>query len=266
LETTSPDETLRKIRTELEGFEARHDRYSGLGLGTFGPVQLDPDAADLGCIGQTPKSSWINCDLHGCFAEWVTVPICLDTDVNAAAFGELVWGAAKSCRSVVYITVGTGIGVGVLINGETVHDLLHPEAGHMRVPRAPDDRFAGMCPYHGDCVDGMAAGCAIVKRWCKKRAQLKSGHPAYAQTAHYLSHLVTSAVLLISPDKIIMGGVVTSNPVMIRLIRSKVQALLNRYIAVPGIESDIDGYIVQPALGSNAGVLGAIAMALSRQS
>lgn len=266
IETTSPDETLARIRKELEGFEARNTRYSGLGIGTFGPVQLAPAAEDFGCIGPTTKPSWQNCKLHEFFADWVTVPICLDTDVTAAAYGEVAWGAAVGCSSVVYVTVGTGVGVGVLINGLPVHGLLHPEAGHIKVPRAPDDDFEGICSYHGDCVEGMAAGAAIVRRWGKKLAQLNSDHAAYAQTAHYLSHLVTNAFLFLSPEKIVLGGGVMSNPELFPLIRSQVRVLLNGYIAVPQIEHDIDDLIVPPALGDDAGFLGAIAMTMSRQT
>lgn len=266
IDTTYPDETLSKIRDELDGFEDRNGRYSGLGIGTFGPVQLTPTADDFGCIGQTPKSSWQNCKLHEYFADWVTVPISLDTDVTAAAYGEAAWGAAAGCSSVVYVTVGTGVGVGVLINGLPVHGLLHPEAGHIKVPRAPDDNFEGICSYHGDCVEGMAAGAAIVERWGKKLAQLNSDHAAYAQTAHYLSHLVANAFLFLSPEKIILGGGVMSNSELFPLIRNQVRTLLNSYIAVPQINHDIDDFIVPPDLGDDAGFLGAIAMTVSRQT
>ena len=266
IETTSPDETLSRIRSEIEGFEARNGRYSGLGIGTFGPVQLAPGSEKFGCIGPTTKPSWRNCKLLEFFTDWVTVPICLDTDVTAAAYGEFAWGAAVGCSSVLYVTVGTGIGVGVLINGFPVHGLLHPEAGHIKVPRAPDDGFEGTCSYHGDCVEGMAAGPAIVQRWGKKLAQLNSGHVVYAQTAHYLSHLVANGILFLSPEKIVLGGGVMSNLELFPLIRSQVRTLLNGYIAVPQIEHDIDDLIVPPTLGEDAGFLGAIALTKSRQT
>lgn len=266
METKTPDQTLSAIRTELEAFEARNGRFVGLGVGTFGPVRVDPAAADFGCIGPTPKLAWRNCNLHEFFADWLTVPVYLDTDVTAAAYGEVAWGAAVGCRSVVYITVGTGVGVGVLINGLPVHGLLHPEAGHIKVPHAPGDDFEGTCAYHDDCVEGMAAGPAITQRWGRKLHQLHPDHAAYAQTAHYLSHLVTNAILFLSPEKIVMGGGVMSNLDLFPLVRDQVQSLLNGYVAVHQIEHDIDDLIVPPGLGDDAGLLGAIAMAMSRQT
>lgn len=266
IETKAPDQTLLAIRTELEAFETRNGRFAGLGVGTFGPVCLEQTAANFGCIGPTPKLDWRNCNLHEYFADWLTVPVFLDTDVNAAAYGEAAWGAAVGCGSVVYITVGTGIGAGVLINGLPVHGLLHPEAGHIKVPRAPGDNFKGACSYHDDCVEGMAAGPAIIQRWGKKLLQLPPDHAAYAQTAHYLSHLVTNAILFLSPEKIVMGGGVMSNLELFPLIRHQVQALLNGYVAVHQIEHNIDNLIVPPGLGDDAGLLGAIAMAMSRQT
>ena len=266
IETQAPDQTLPAIRNELEAFETRNGRFSSLGIGTFGPVRLDPAAADFGRIGQTPKSAWRDFNLYEYFVDWLTVPVFLDTDTTAAAYGEAAWGAAVGCDSVVYITVGTGIGAGVLINGSPVHGLLHPEAGHIRVPSAPGDDFKGACSYHNDCVEGMAAGAAIVQRWGKKLCQLPSDHAAYAQTAHYLSHLVTNMILFLSPQKIVMGGGVMSNPGLFPLIRNQVQELLNGYIAVHQIEHNIDDLIVPPDLGDDAGLLGAVAMAMSRQS
>lgn len=262
IDTAAPGETLSGIRAELQRFIDLHGQFAALGIGTFGPVQLDLSMPEYGRLGPTPKLPWRNCDLFRYFADWLTVPIVLDTDVNAAAVAETTWGAAVDCDPVVYITVGTGIGGGVIANGRPIHGLLHPELGHMRAPRATNDDFEGNCPVHTDCIEGMAAGPAIVARWGDELGQLPLQHVAYEQTAHYIAHLVTNSILLVSPRRIVLGGGVMSNETLFPLIRKKVQAQLNGFIAVDAIEQDIDELIVSPGLGADAGVLGAIAMAM----
>lgn len=262
LDTEEPDKTLPAIRDVLQRFERQYGRFAGLGIGTFGPVHLTPGSPDFGHLGMTPKLPWHGCDILGYFSEQTRVPVVLDTDVTAAAFGESTWGAAAGAGSAVYVTVGTGIGAGVLIDGTPIHGLLHPEVGHIRVPRAPGDDYAGGCPYHGDCIEGMAAGPAILARWGSRLSGLPKGHAAFAQTAHYLSHLVANVVLFYAPEKIVLGGGVMSNAPLYPMIRQGVQSLLNGYVAVAALEENIDDLIVPPGLGDDAGVLGAIAMAM----
>jgi len=262
IDTEAPEDSLPRIKAELQNFVDTHGPFAALGIGTFGPVQLQRSAPDYGRLGPTPKLLWRDCDLYRYFADWLTVPVVLDTDVNAAALGEAKWGAAITCDSVVYVTVGTGIGGGVIVNGQPVHGLLHPELGHMRAPRAAGDDFEGNCPVHNDCIEGMAAGPAIVARWGKQLDQLPSHHVAYEQTAHYIAHLVTNSILLLSPGKVILGGGVMNNEDLFPMIRKNVQALLNGFIAVEVIEKSIDQYIVPPELGADAGVRGAVVLAM----
>jgi len=266
IRTLAPQHTLPQIRAILDAFVMDHGQFAALGIGTFGPVRLDRSAPDFGHLGPSPKTLWRNCDLYGFFRQWLAVPIALDTDVSAAAIGEVKWGAAVGCETAVYITVGTGIGGGVIVAGRPVHGLLHPELGHMRVQRAAGDEFSGSCPCHMDCVEGMAAGPAIVQRWGSQLAQLPPGHSAYKLIAHYLAHLVTNVILLVAPQKIVLGGGVMSNRALFPLIRKKVQRLLNGFIAIDQIENRIDDLIVPPGLDADAGVLGAIATAIETGS
>ena len=230
-----------------------HGSLGGLGIGSFGPVCLRTDDARYGRIGQTPKVSWRDTDLIGYFRERLDVPIALDTDVMAALMGERRWGAARGADSAFYLTVGTGIGVGALVDGTPVHGLLHPEVGHCRVPRAAGDDFPGTCPHHGDCVEGMAAGPAIIARWGKPLSALSEEHPAVGQTAHYLSHLLANAILHYAPERIVIGGGVMTSPALLPRVRGGVLGLLNGYLALPAIEREIEDYIVPPELGDDAG-------------
>ena len=263
LETEDPGRSLPAILAALQRFESAHGGYSALGIGTFGPVYLNRNAANFGRIGESPKLAWRGRDLLAYFRENLNVPVVLDTDVTMAAFGESTWGAAADVNSIVYLTVGTGVGAGVLIDGVPLHGLLHPEVGHIRVPRAQGDDYAGLCPQHGDCVEGLTAGPAILARWGKSLGELPAEHPAFELTAHYLSHLVANMVLFYAPEKIVLGGGVMSNLVLYPMIRVRVQALLNGYVALPEIEQNIGELIVAPGLGDNAGILGAAAMAMT---
>ncbi|MFK8054211.1 MAG: ROK family protein [Woeseiaceae bacterium] len=262
IDTKTPGVSLLEMREVLNGFVRVHGEFAGLGIGTFGPVRLNQSADDFGRIGLTPKTDWRNCALFRYFYDAFAVPIALDTDVNAAAMGEATWGAAVGCDPVVYITVGTGIGGGVMVNGTPVHGLMHPEMGHMRVPRAAGDDFVGNCPTHGDCIEGLAAGPAVVARWGKKLSELPEGHAAYGQIGHYLARLLVNAILMLSPTRIILGGGVMRNTALFPVIRQNVLEQLNGFIAVDEIEQHIDRLIVAPGLGDDAGVLGAVALAM----
>ncbi|MNJ47763.1 putative fructokinase [compost metagenome] len=190
------------------------------------------------------------------------VPVGFDTDVNAAAFGEAKWGAAKGLDSSVYYTIGTGVGVGVYVEGKLVHGLVHPEGGHVLTRRHPEDSFKGLCPYHGDCLEGMASGPAIEKRWGVKGNELSEDHKAWEIEAYYLAQAISGVILLLSPKKVILGGGVMHQKQLFPLIRKEVGKNLNGYVVSPGILDDMENYIVPPGLADNAGLCGALALGI----
>lgn len=254
--TDEPEQTTQRAADYFKdkGIEA-------LGVGSFGPLDLDTDSPTYGHVTTTPKPGWANYDLLGHLRRELNVPAGFDTDVNAAAFGEARWGAAQGLDSCVYYTVGTGIGVGVYAGGQRVHGLVHPEGGHVPVRRHPDDDFAGTCPYHGDCLEGMAAGPALGKRWGQGGDTLPEDHPAWEIEAHYLAEAVTGVILLLSPKKVILGGGVMHQRQLFPLIREKVSRNLNGYVA-SSVLDDLDTYIVPPGLGDNAGLAGSLALGI----
>ncbi|HXA52502.1 MAG TPA: ROK family protein [Candidatus Acidoferrum sp.] len=248
--TTTPDETIGRA---LAFFRDRAPVHA-LGIASFGPVDLDPRSATYGYITSTPKPGWSHTDIAGLMGRALGVPVHLDTDVNAAALAESRWGSARGLDDVVYLTVGTGIGGGALVGGRLVHGLLHPEMGHMRLPHDRiADPYGGICPFHGDCLEGLASGPAIEQRWGVSAQSLPSDHPAWRLEARYLAAGVVNLVCTLSPRRVIMGGGVMEQAHLFPMIREEVAALLNGYVAAPEIGP--------PALGKNAGVLGAIALA-----
>jgi fructokinase len=255
--TGPPSETLPKV---IEFFE-NHRPFAALGIAAFGPCDLDPRSPTYGYITSTPKPGWENVDLLGTLRRALAVPIGFDTDVNAAALGEWTWGAGKGMDSVVYVTVGTGIGGGAVLSGRVVHGLLHPEMGHIRVPRVPGDSFPGNCPYHGDCLQGLAAGPAIEARWGSKAEELPPGHPAWDLEASYLALAVNDLTCVLSPRRIILGGGIMNQRHLFPRIRREAQKLLNGYVRSPLILERIEDFIVPPALDDRSGGLGAIALA-----
>ena len=255
--TTTPEETIGKAIS----FFKEQEPFTALGIATFGPCDLDPRSPAYGHITSTPKPGWQNVNLLGLFRRAFAVPVGFDTDVNVAALGEWKWGAGKGLETVVYMTVGTGIGGGGIINGRMLHGLIHPEMGHIRVPRDLDDTFSGNCPYHGDCLQGLAGGPAIEARWGKRAQDLPPDHPAWSLEASYLALAINDLICMLSPQRIIIGGGVMLQHHLFPLIRQKVKRLLNGYIQSPLILERIKEYIVPPRLGNRAGVLGAIALA-----
>jgi len=255
--TGPPSETLPKV---IEFFE-NHRPFAALGIAAFGPCDLDPRSPTYGYITSTPKPGWENVDLLGTLRRALAVPVGFDTDVNAAALGEWTWGAGKGMDSVVYVTVGTGIGGGAVLSGRVVHGLLHPEMGHIRVPRVPGDSFPGNCPYHGDCLQGLAAGPAMEARWGSKAEELPPGHPAWDLEASYLALAVNDLTCVLSPRRIILGGGIMNQRHLFLRIRREAQKLLNGYVRSPLILERIEDFIVPPALDDRSGGLGAIALA-----
>ncbi len=256
--TTSPEETIGRA---IDFFSKYNDELAAIGIASFGPVDPNPKSPTYGYITSTPKPGWANTDLAGEIHKALNQPFVFDTDVNGAALGEYKWGAGRDVDSVLYLTVGTGIGGGAILNGQRLHGLLHPEMGHLMVPRAPGDTFPGICPYHGDCLEGMATGPALKARWGTSAENLPPDHEAWDIEAWYLAMALVNYILILSPHLIIMGGGVMEQKQLFPKIRKLVQDKLNGYVATPAITSDINTYIVPPALGNQAGVLGSIALA-----
>jgi fructokinase len=257
--TTTPEETIGHT---IAFFRQQPEAPAAIGIGAFGPVDLHPQSPTFGHITSTPKPGWQQVDITGAIQRALQVPIGFDRDVNVAALGEQRWGAARDLDTFIYLTVGTGIGGGAMVSGRLVHGLVHPEMGHIRLPhdRAADP-FSGICPYHGDCLEGLAAGPALEARWGQPAATLPPDHPAWPLQARYLALALVNFICTLSPQRIILGGGVMNQTQLFSLIRTEVQQLLNGYVQAPEILDHIDDYIVPPALGSRAGVLGAIALA-----
>ena len=241
-------------------FSARRNLQS-VGIASFGPVDLNPTSPTCGHITSTPKPGWRNCDFAGAVGKALRVPVGFDTDVNGAALGEARWGASQGLSDFLYLTVGTGIGGGAVSNGRVLHGLLHPEMGHIRIPHLSGDPYAGICPYHRDCLEGLASGPAIQARWGKPAQELPPDHPAWAMEAHYLALGLATWVCTLSPRRIVLGGGVMQQSHLFPLIRTELLNLLNGYIQAPEIVDSIDTYVVPPRLGSRAGVLGALVLA-----
>ena len=252
--TISPQETLAQTIAWLA--EHSHGELRAMGIGSFGPVDLNPDSPSWGFITSTPKAAWRNCDLAGAVSRGLGVPVRFDTDVNAAVRGEARWGAARGVSNCVYLTIGTGIGGGAIVGGSVLHGLTHPEMGHIRVPHDwAADPFAGCCPYHGDCLEGLASGPAIAARWGSKGEELTADHPAWALEAKYLAYGIANFVCTLSPERILLGGGVMRQGHLLGRIGAEVERLLGGYVGkIPP---------VAPAqLGERAGLLGALALAM----
>lgn len=232
-----------------------------LGVGCFGPLDLRPDSPGYGCITSTPKPLWAGTDVLGYFRSALGIPVKLDTDVNAALLAEQRWGAAAGLHSAVYVTVGTGIGAGVMLDGRLVHGAMHPEAGHMRIAPYVGDPFAGSCPYHGACLEGLASGPALAQRWQQDPKKLPEEHTAWELQAHYLAAMCVNLALVYSPQRIILGGGIMQRAHLFPLVRRAYLAQMNAYLGDQ--TQTIADFITPAALGDRAGALGAIALAQS---
>jgi fructokinase len=261
--TTTPQETLERV-VDFFQEQQRKANIAAIGIGTFGPVNLDPDSAKFGYITTTPKPGWSDANFKGIVEDRLKLPVAIDTDVNAAALGENRWGAAQNLHTFLYLTIGTGIGGGGMADGRLLHGLTHPEMGHIRIPHDwKADPFPGTCPYHGDCFEGLAAGPSLQKRYGVRGETLPEDHPAWSLLAGYISLALNNFICTLSPQCIILGGGVMDQDHLLRSIRKNTQSLLNKYVSAPEILEDIDNYIVRPQLRGKAGVLGAIALAIS---
>lgn len=258
--TVSPEETIPKI---IEWF--RDKEISALGIAAFGPIDLNRNSETYGSFTTTPKLKWANYNIVKAMKDALSVPVGFDTDVNGSLLGEITYGQAKGLTDAVYITIGTGIGGGVMSNGKLVHGMLHPELGHMKMVAFPGDSYKGHCPYHGTCLEGMAAGPAIEERWGKKGIELKDEEKVWEMEAYYIAQALTNIILVMSPQMIILGGGVMHQTQLFPLIRKKTKEMLNDYIKTPEI-ADIDRYIVPASLNDDQGIMGCIKLAMDEKA
>ncbi len=255
--TRQPEETFRDL---IDYFKGRD--IQALGVGCFGPLDLNKDSKTYGYITKTPKKGWEYCDVVGTLKNALNVPVGFDTDVNGAVLGEVTWGAAKGAESAIYITVGTGVGVGVYVNGGLLHGLVHPEAGHMLLGRHPEDEYVSCCPYHKNCMEGLASGSAVSGRWGKKGVELADRDEVWELEAFYIGQAIANYVLAYSPQKIILWGGVMHQEKLFDMVRREAKNMLNGYIPHDMILNSMEEYIVPPALGEDPGIMGAIKLGL----
>jgi fructokinase len=246
--TSDPASTLAAMMALLRRQSKKLGAFSAIGVASFGPVELDRSSARYGFIGRTPKAGWSGTDIPGTLAREFSCPIGFETDVNAAALAEHRWGAARDVGTLVYLTVGTGIGGGILVNGVPIHGLMHPEIGHVYPRRHPLDlAFRGVCPFHGDCMEGVASGPAIVARTGASLQQLDAAHPQWEIEADYLGQLCAQLVVTVSPQRIVMGGGVMSQARLLPRIRARLRHWLGDYIDRSEVLTRLDRYVVAPA-------------------
>lgn len=256
--TTTPEETLGKAMNYFD-----NKGIQAIGIGTFGPIDVNSKSPTFGTVGKTPKPYWSGFPVIEYVKRHIDIPIGFDTDVNAAAVGEATWGAAKGLDNSLYMTIGTGIGVGAIVDGKLVHGLSHPEMGHILIRRHPEDSYAGHCPFHQDCLEGLACGPAIEARWSKKAYELNELHPAWQMESYYIAQALVNYILVLSPEKMILGGGVMNQLHLFPMLRDQVASLLNGYLQHPALSETAESFIVQPALGEKAGLTGALALAMS---
>ena len=257
--TTTPQSTFAQV---TEFFSPYRDALTAIGIGSFGPLDRNPDSPNYGFITSTTKAGWLDTDFVGAMTQHFNVPVVFETDVNAAAVGEGHWGAARGNSDFIYLTVGTGIGGGVVSGGNLIHGLIHTELGHIFLPKHPRDKFAGQCPYHANlCLEGLASGPAIHARWGKPAQQLEPEHPAWDMQAYYLACALNTFICSYSPQKIILGGGVMQQAHLLEMVKHQTLSLHNGYIGHRILANNIDNVIVAPGLKAKSGILGALYLA-----
>lgn len=259
--TSEPGETLAAVHHFFDSAQEKHGPFAGLGIAAFGPIDLNPASPTWGSITTTPKAGWGNTDIAQRFVCAYGKPVAFDTDVNGAALGEAHWGAGRDAETVAYVTVGTGVGGGISIAGRPLHGLMHPEMGHIRVQRHPDDTYAGCCPFHGDCLEGLASGPSIVGRWNSLLSLLPDDHPGWDIEAFYITQLLHAITCIASPHRIVLGGGAGGHPAILARVRHGLRVSLGGYFAKEPLVSRLDEYVVAPALGVRSGLLGALRLA-----
>ncbi|MCR4654834.1 MAG: ROK family protein [Lachnospiraceae bacterium] len=256
IKTTVPQETLPQIAEYFKDKDIK-----ALGIACFGPIDLNRDSKTYGYITSTPKTPWINCDIVGYLKKELNVPIGFDTDVNGSLLGEVTYGDSKGLSDVVYFTIGTGIGAGIMSNGKLLHGMLHPEAGHMIMARVEGDDYKGHCPFHESCFEGMASGPAIEERWGRKAIDLSDTDEVWELEAEYISQALMNIVCVLSPKRIILGGGVMHQMQIFELVRKKLKEKLNDYIKAKELY-DLESYIVPASLHDDQGIMGCIKLAI----
>jgi len=261
IKTQSPKITLHEVIEYIHSVR-RKCTIQAIGLAVFAPIDLDPNSSTYGYITSTPKPGWEYCNIVGVLQDVFHLPVGFDTDVNGAALGEYRWGAACGIDNFVYLTVGTGIGGGAMMHGKLVHGAMHPEMGHLIIPQHINDSYRGSCSYHHNCLEGLASGPAILKRWnVNEASELPEEHPAWELQAYYLGVGLANIIMTFSPQKIILSGGVMQCENLFPKIRQKVLTFLNGYISCKKMINNIAEYIIKPKLADNAGICGAIALA-----
>lgn len=261
-QTTTPEETMSQAVDFFKQQESSLGKLASIGFACFGPLDPNPASPTYGYILPTPKPHWTGANVVGMLRPAFDIPINFDTDVNGAALGEWRWGEGQGLHTLIYLTVGTGIGGGAYVEGKLLHGLIHPEMGHIAVRHDFNkDPFEGVCPFHGDCFEGLASGAAMEKRWGQSGDTLPKDHPAWELEAEYISQALAGYSFMLSPQRIIIGGGVGSLPHLLPRIQRGTKALINGYIQSPVILKNIESYIVSPGLGNRSGMLGAIALA-----
>lgn len=253
--TETPKITVPKMIAYFQ-----EQKIEALGIGCFGPIDPDEASETYGYITSTPKLAWANYNIVGAFQEALGCPVGFDTDVNGSVLGEVTFGQARNKKNVVYITIGTGIGAGIYVEGKLLHGMLHPEAGHIILAKREHDTYEGKCPYHGTCFEGLAAGPAIEARWGKKAAELRENEAVWDLEAYYIAQALVNYILILSPEMIILGGGVMHQEQLFPLIRSYVKELLNDYVKTKELE-DLEHYIVPASLQDNQGIMGCLELA-----
>jgi fructokinase len=255
--TETPDITMPKLISYFADKE-----IEALGIGCFGPIDLNRDSDTYGYITTTPKLAWKNYNIVKTFQEALNVPVGFDTDVNGSALGEATWGITKGLENSMYITIGTGIGTGIITNGKLLHGMLHPEGGHLLLSRHPKDSFEGTCPYHKTCLEGLASGPAIEARWGEKGTELAERREVWELEAYYIAQALVDYVMVISPQRIVIGGGVMHQEHLMPLIREEVKRQLAGYIDTKEL-LNMDQYVVLPSLNDNQGIMGALKLGLN---
>ncbi|MFS0736062.1 ROK family protein [Sphingomonas sp. 1P06PA] len=262
IDTRDPHSTLADVIVFFRAASTRHGPLAALGIGSFGPLQLDPDAADHGALTTTPKPGWRGAPLLAPLAEALGLPAAIDTDVNAAALAEARIGAGRGARSLAYVTIGTGIGVGLYDDGRLIHGAGHPEAGHLLLRRHPAlGDFAGVCPYHGDCLEGVASGPAIAARWGAALSAFPADHSAFAAQADHVAQLVAMLALVAAPEHVVLGGGVMAQEALFPMIRARTRQLLAGYIPRFDDPATLDARITPPGCIEPSGLVGAYLLA-----
>ncbi|MBO0994914.1 ROK family protein [Bacillus sp. SD088] len=254
--TTTPTETMGEVKAFFNQYEIK-----SMAIGTFGPADINRNSSKYGCITTTPKQYWRNFNMLGYLQEFLSIPIVFNTDVNIAAVGEAKFGASQNVKNSIYVTIGTGIGVGAIVDGQMLQGLSHSEMGHVIVRRHPQDSYAGCCPFHKDCLEGMASGPAIEKRWNQKAVLLEENDDVWEIEGYYIAQALMTYILTLSPEKIILGGGVMKQRQLLPVILKYVQQFNNHYLSFSQLEDNIDEYIVTPGIEGYSAIKGAFYLA-----